>query len=89
MELVLIKPESPEWDFMWKWLEDHPLNKDIDTLAPNEGEHWQYMGSLKQKDRLLHQFRHRKHPVTNTVQNVSVQSSEAFTPDQIHKEYKL
>jgi len=76
---------------MWNWLENHPLNKGLDSpsLAPNNGEHWQYMGSLKHKERVLHQFRHRLHPVTNNVQSVSVKSSEGFTPDQIHKEYKL
>lgn len=91
MELVLITPESNEWDFMWNWLANHPLNKGLDepTTALNENEAWQYMGSYKQKERVLHSFRHRNHPVTNSVQNVSVQCSEAFTIDQIHRTDKL
>jgi hypothetical protein len=91
MELVLIDWESPEWEFMWNWLENHPLNQGLDSpsLASNNGEHWQYMGSLKQKDRILHQFRHRNHPVTNNIQTVSVQSSDLFTPDQIIRTYNI
>ena len=91
MELVLIKTDCPEWDFMWNWLASHPLNKGLDepTTALNENEAWQYMGSYQQKERLLHTFRHRNHPVTNSRQQVSVQSSEAFTQDQIHRTDKL
>lgn len=90
MELILIKPNSSEWEFMWKWLEDHPINKDIvePSIALNNGEAWQYMGSWQNGDRIIHSFRHRKHPVTNYIQNVSVQGSESFTPDQIEKTYK-
>lgn len=90
MNLILIKPNSPEWDYMWKWLEDHPLNKDIQepSTALNEGEAWQYMGSWQQDDRAIHSFRHRNHPVTNNIQTVSVQASEDLTPDQIEKTFK-
>ena len=91
MDLVLIKLDSPEWDFMWNWLENHPLNKGLDnpSLATNGSESWQYMGSLKQKNRLIHQFRHRNHPVTNSIQSISVQNSPAFTTEQIYKQHKL
>lgn len=90
MNLILIKPNSPEWDYMWKWLEDHPLNKDIQepSTALNDGEAWQYMGSWQQDDRAIHSFRHRNHPVTNSIQSVSVQASENLTPDQIEKTFK-
>jgi len=90
MNLILIKPNSPEWDFMWKWLEDHPINKGIEepTTALNEGEAWQYMGSWQQDNSAIHSFRHRNHPVTNSLQNVSVHASELLTPDQIEKTFK-
>ena len=91
MDLVLIEPNSPEWDFMWNWLANHPLNKDIPepTTAEHEGEAWQYMGSFMQGERVLHQFRHRFHPVTETRQSVSVSASETFTKEQINKKFKL
>lgn len=91
MELALIEPDSPEWHFMWKWLGDHPLNKDIEnpTLALNNGEGWMYMGSFKQGDRVVHEFRHRIHPTTNTLQSLKVSASEEFTKEQINKTFKL
>lgn len=91
MELILIEINSPEWDFMWKWLENHPLNQGIEnpSQATNENESWQYMGSFKQGERVLHQFRHRNHPVTNKVESVSVNASKELTPDQIKKNFKL
>ena len=90
MNLILIKANSPEWDFMWKWLEEHPISKDIiePSVALNEGEAWQYMGSWQQGDRAIHSFRHRNHPVTKSIQTVSVQASKDLTQDQIEKTFK-
>jgi hypothetical protein len=87
MKLTLIEPNSPEWDFMWEWLAKHPLNKDIaePTVALNGDQAWQYMGSYKQKDKVIHSFRHRNHPATNSIQTISVNASQGLTDDQIHK----
>lgn len=38
-----------------------------DPFCVNEGEQWQYMGTVK-KNQTLHQFRHRNHPRTNTYE---------------------
>ena len=91
MKLILIKIDSPEWDFMWNWLENHPLNKGLEnpTSATNDGENWRYMGSFKQGERVIHEFRHRNHPVTNQRQDVKVEASKELTQEQIQKEYKL
>ncbi len=91
MELVLIDPNSSEWQYMWEWLANHPLNKGIENpkIAEYEGEAWQYMGSFKQGEKVIHEFRHRIHPVTQSRQNVKVEASENFTPNQITKTYKL
>lgn len=76
---------------MWEWLAAHPINKDIEqpSLAMNDGEAWQYMGSYMQGERVIHSFRHRNHPVTNTRKDLSVNASEAFTKEQIVKKFKL
>lgn len=91
MELVLIEPNSPEWYFIWTWLEAHPINKGITepSIALNNGESWQYMGSYMQDNRVLHSIRHRHHPVTDTVCNVSVAASPSFTQEQITKRFRL
>lgn len=91
MELVLIEQGCPEWEYMWEWLSNHPINEGITnpSLAENEGEAWQYMGSYKQADRVLHSFRHRFHPITRGVKNLSLHASNLLTEDQIQKTFKL
>jgi hypothetical protein len=91
MELILIEPQSPEWNFMWNWLAKHPLNKDIPepTVALNGEESWQYMGSFKQGDRVIHELRHRNHPTTNSIQSLKLEASPDFTKEQINKSFRL
>lgn len=91
MELVLIKIDSIEWNVMWDWVGSHPINQGIEnpSVALNEGEGWQYMGTIMQGNKAIHQIRHKHHPVTNTIQNISCNASESFTKDQIAKEFKI
>ena len=91
MELVIIEMDSPEWDIMWNWLAEHPINKDLDnpSLAINNGEVWQYMGSYKLKNKVIHNLRHRSHPLTNRVENLSLNASETFDINQIKKSFKI
>ena len=91
MELVLIKINSPEWKFMWEWVAAHPINEGFDepSLAYNEGEMWQYMGSFKQKAQLIHSFRHRQHPTNNQRIDLSLRASDTFAEDQIEKQLKI
>lgn len=70
MQYVLIKPDSNEWNAMWQWVAEHPLNAGIDepTVALNElnGEAWQYMGSYRGKGgAVVSEIRHRSHPIDN------------------------
>jgi hypothetical protein len=90
MELVLIEPNSPEWEFMWNWLSSHPINEGIEdpSTAINDGEAWQYMGSYKQKDKVISEFRHRNHPKTNRLSKLSVEHSN-FNEESISKKFKL
>jgi len=91
MELILIKQDTAEWDYMWEWLSNHPLNEGLEepSIAVNNGEGWQYMGSYKQDERVLHTFRHRQHPKYNKLETVSVSASKELTPEQIVKNFKL
>ncbi len=91
MELALIDPSSTEWEFMWNWLASHPINEGLEnpSVALNEGQAWQYMGSYKQKERVIHTFRHRNHPVTKGIKNLSVSASKELTPEQISKTFRL
>lgn len=87
MKLILLKPSSPEWDFAWEWVANHPLNEGIDdpSTCLNEGEAWQYMGSYwNESDKLISTFRHRNHPRTNELQNLSIEHKE-FTKESFEK----
>lgn len=86
--MVIIKRDSDEWNRMWEWLSKHPINEGIDepTIAFNEGEIWQYMGSFRNKDnRVIHTFRHRCHQIDGERKNISVSGSQIISEDDIEK----
>ena len=85
MEYIIIQPNSNEWNYMWDWLAKHPINENIDvpSVANYEGEVWQYMGSFKQDNKVIHSFRHRSHPLHGQRVDLHVQASESFNPDEI------
>jgi hypothetical protein len=91
MEFILIKRESIEWEYLWNKLSEHPINEGLEepSIALNEGEAWEYTGSYKQGDEVVHSLRHRLHPKTNYVVNVSYKGSEGFTADQIQVSKKV
>lgn len=85
MELILIKENSPEWEYMWNWLADHPINYSLTepTLAFNEGQGWMYMGSFRQGKRVIHEFRHRNHPKAEGLVDLKLAASPDFNEDSI------
>lgn len=91
MELVLVKVNGSEWEYMWNWLAQHPLNEGITepSVALHEGQAWQYTGSYKQNERVIHSFRHRLHPRTLRREEVNVQASEGMNLTEIQKKFKL
>jgi len=87
MEFVIIKQNTPEWEEMWNWLAKHPINEGLDepSLATNDNESWQYMGSYRKDDKVISDFRHRNHPVTNNLYQVSfahIVSNESIVPKE-------
>lgn len=91
MEFIIVEINSKEWNYMWDWLKNHPINNGLEQpdVALNGNEAWQYMGSYKQGDKVLHEFRHRNHPLTNKVERISLYCSDEFTQDQIKKSFKI
>jgi hypothetical protein len=90
MELILITPNTEEWEFIWTWLENHPINDGVEdpSTALHDGEAWQYMGSFKQKDKVISEFRHRNHPKINGLSKLSVEHP-SFNEESISKKFKL
>jgi hypothetical protein len=91
MEMLLIKMGSQEWEYMWDWLASNPINEGLNTpsIALNENEAWQYMGSFKQNDKVIHSFRHRCHPRHGQKIDLHVQASENMIDEDIQKEIKM
>lgn len=75
MELLLIKENSPEWQKMWEWIAQHPLNI---NLTPQQLNSWQYTGSLRQDNKTLHQFK-------RGTRSLIVACSPNMSNDDIHK----
>jgi hypothetical protein len=60
---------SPEWDAAWRSLgalADYVLGSRLDLAQACNGEVWEYLHSKRPQgsDYLVHEFRHRCHPVT-------------------------
>ena len=91
--MVLIRIGCNEWHYMWNWLKAHPLNVNYEdpytVMHPETKECWQYMGSYKNGNRVLHELRHRNHPLTNKTEKVSVMASKDFTDEEIEKTIKI
>ncbi len=90
MELLFIKWDCPEWDYIWEWLGKHPNNIEYDepTVILNDGENWQYMGSYRNEGEVVHHFRHRNHPRKGRYY-LYVIASEAFKEEDIEKIIKM
>jgi hypothetical protein len=74
MEIVFVKRDSTEWLFMWLWLE----------LELIEYEVWEYVGSYRQEDKTVHEFKH-----ITTHKLISLKASDTFTNDQIERIEKI
>ena len=65
--IYFVERGSDEWNRMWKWVGNHPINEGLKhpTVAQDKewGECWQYMGTEQNENGTWsHCFRHRCHP---------------------------
>ena len=90
MEMIIVKRDSDEWNNMWERVSTHPINEGLpDTsVAMNEGQSWQYVGTYYNNGKAISSFRHRLHPKTGGLYNVSYEHKE-LREDQIQKKFKL
>lgn len=90
MDMILLKKDSTEWKAMWETLSNHPINEGLEypMVAYNEGEQWQYMGSYRQDDKIIHDFRHRNHPKTLDVYKITFNGNQV-PEEQIDKVIKV
>lgn len=91
MEFILIDTKSIESDYMWNWLENHPLNIDLEEprSADNNGFEWEYVGSFMQDKKVVHEFIHQQHPKTQAPIKLSLNASNHFTEDAIIRKFRI
>ena len=91
MEILMIKIDCSEWDYIWTKLSEHPVNEGLENPreALNEGESWQYMLSYKQGNKILHELRHKKHPVTQNLYKMVLHASNDFNENDIEVYKKI
>lgn len=93
MEFVLIKVQSEAWNEMWDWLKAHPLNSGLElpdlAYNPETKSAWQYIGSYKNKDKVISEFIHPCHPVTQKLVKVSYSHSNEVSTEQVHSTKKI
>lgn len=89
MEFVLLKIGSPEWELMWEWLTTHPINKGLaePSVALNENEAWQYVGTYKKGNIGISDLRHRHHPLTGRVELLSFKHE--INDESIEKKFRV
>ena len=72
---------SSEWKYMWSKLAKEPINSKCadPTECLNDSEVYQYMGTyFNDSGEIIHNFRHRYHPVTKGKYCVDINSSKRF-----------
>ena len=91
MDIVIVERETPEWQFIWDYIAKHPINEGIiaPELSTNNGQTWEYMGSYRQGNKVIHSMRHRSHPRDNQRKDITFHASEKFTNEQISKVIKV
>ena len=92
MDLILLKLESNELQYIWEYIENHPINEGIEdpTRTLNNGHGWAYMGSFMQGNKVIHQIQHKCHPTTNAIRTICLRASDRFNPnEEIAKSFKL
>ena len=91
MEYVLIEIDSDEWNIMWDWLEKHPINNGLaePSIVLNNNEKWEYIGSFKNKEVIIHEFRHRCHPYNNELIYLRLNGTKNLDQKNIRKKFKL
>jgi hypothetical protein len=77
MEYIIFKEGSDDWNFIWDWLDKHPINEGLEkpkvALNENDFSCWMYMGTFKKDDIVISDFKHRNHPITNSYQKLTLQ----------------
>jgi hypothetical protein len=90
MEYIFIKTDSKEWGDMWDFIRTHPINEGLEEpcTAEHNGNEWQYLGSFKNGNIVISDFRHNFHPRTELPYKITYQHKD-FNKDSIAKSSRI
>lgn len=83
---TMIDRDDAEWEAAWAALDERVDREHVD---PATGERWEYMGSVRQSDGWVHQFRHRRYAgrgrdlAVPGRTNLQVPASDSFQPTKV------
>ena len=85
MDFVILKQGSPTWEHIWDEIAKNPINNGIDnpSIAMNEGEAWQYMGTILDGTKYLSDFRHRCHPYNSLPKYITIEHPDGIPDEDI------
>ncbi len=75
MEILIVKKNSLEWDFMFLWLQ-------LNVIDLSD---WEYMCSYRQQNKTYHEFKCRN----QFISHKHVEASQSLTDEQIEKYIKI
>ena len=87
MEIVIIKKDSQEWNNMLAKISSHPINEGYEnpSLVINEGVSWKYIYSVRQGNKVIHDFIHLNHPKYSRTEYITFDASPSITDEDIEK----
>jgi hypothetical protein len=90
IEFVLIKKDSLEWNHIWSYVEQAPINQGIEnpSVAWNNDTGWMYMGSMTDGKSIIHRVIHTCHPYNNGSFELSFNGTDNFKND-IYKKFRI
>ena len=85
MDFVILKDGSPTWEYIWDELAKNPINDGLEnrSIAMNDGEAWQYMGTIEYGNKFLTDFRHRKHPYNSLPKYITIEHPDGIPSEDI------
>ena len=89
IDLVLLKVGSPEFQWMWNEVANHPVNEGIEfptiSFNPEIDACWIYKYSIRRDNEVLHELIHMRHPITEDKYNLIINASPHFNEGDIEK----
>jgi hypothetical protein len=85
MDFIILKQNSPTWEYIWDELAKNPINDGLEhrSIAMNDGEAWQYFGTITDGKKWYSDFKHRLHPYNNLPKYITIEHPNGIPDEDI------